>query len=211
MNSALELVTPNIDLIPSFLEYIKELVNEGRSKSISGLLDYANQIRSKGVDLTDDISAIRDYPIGYIAKLLNMEKGVDLAPSYFIPRTNLWVVVDREVVGDININHMLKDEAARAGINIPGYTLGQEHYSSNVGYQIKPSKRGKGYATEACHLALVYCKQYLNLKRVAISCNADNPASQRVIEKNGGVQDTPFVTESGDVKLKFWIDLENIL
>jgi predicted acetyltransferase len=208
MTPEVKLVNPDMDLISSFIDCAKELIIEGRARSISGFLDYVAELKNRGVNLSNDIEALEQYPEDYLAKLLNMKNGFDLAPSYSIPRTSLWILVNGQVVGDVVINHFLKDEAARRGINIPGYSLGQDHYSSHIGYQIKPAERSKGYATKALSLALNYCRGNLKIEKVAISCNSDNLGSKRIIEKNGGVQTTPFITESGDVKLKFWIDLK---
>lgn len=60
-----------------------------------------------------------------------------------------------------------------------------EKYAGRVGYSVRPSQRGKGYATEILRLTLkeaVKC----GFHQVLITCNAPNAASAKVIEKNGG-------------------------
>jgi len=201
------LAVPSLELIQSFLDYATQMLDEKRESSISRNMDYIESIKSKDKKVQSDLSAIEKYPEGYIKKLLDMEKGIDLQPSYQIPRTTFWVAVHNEVVGQVNIKHFLKDEAARKGIKIPGYTLGQDFYGSNIGYSIKTSQRGKGYASSACELALRYCCESLKLENVMITCNGDNTTSRRVIEKNGGIQTPPFITKNNEVKLRFKIDL----
>lgn len=63
---------------------------------------------------------------------------------------------------------------------LPPYCLG------HIGYSVVPWKRGRGYATEGLRLMLSYARAEA-LDYVELTVNADNPASQRVIEANGGV------------------------
>ena len=54
-----------------------------------------------------------------------------------------------------------------------------------IGYIVDPGFAGKGVASSlACGL-LVAAFDHLGLRRVTASCNADNPASVRVLEKAG--------------------------
>lgn len=59
------------------------------------------------------------------------------------------------------------------------------HVSGHVGYSVVPWKRGKGYATQALRLMLSEARR-VGLRRVEITTDEDNLASQRVIEKAGG-------------------------
>ncbi|MET0606665.1 MAG: GNAT family N-acetyltransferase, partial [Beijerinckiaceae bacterium] len=63
-------------------------------------------------------------------------------------------------------------------------------------------KNGRGYATEALRLILPVARE-LGLPFVTITCDSDNYASRRVIEKNGGV----LVGEQQDNFLKDVIKL----
>jgi predicted acetyltransferase len=55
----------------------------------------------------------------------------------------------------------------------------------HIGYGIRPSERGKWYATEMLRLWLLEAKK-LWLEKVLITCHDDNIASAKVIENNGG-------------------------
>lgn len=57
-----------------------------------------------------------------------------------------------------------------------------------IGYSVRPSERGKGYATLmlAKGLQLAGTK---NLSKVLVTCSEKNPASRSVILKNGGILD----------------------
>ena len=76
------------------------------------------------------------------------------------------------------------------------------NYAGHIGYSIRPSERGKGYAKEALHQGLKIAKEK-NIKRALVTCSTENPASRAVILANGGeVEDVRNGTE------RYWIDLE---
>lgn len=56
----------------------------------------------------------------------------------------------------------------------------------DIGYGVRPSERGKGYATEMLKHGLNICREK-GLKNAVIGCYKDNVASARVILKNSGV------------------------
>ena len=84
----------------------------------------------------------------------------------------------------------------------PGTEALPAHVSGHVGYGVVPGKRGRGYATEALRQLLPIARQ-LGLRRVALTCDAGNLPSCRVIVANGG---HPAPSEEPG-KLLFWIDL----
>jgi RimJ/RimL family protein N-acetyltransferase len=61
-----------------------------------------------------------------------------------------------------------------------------------VGYFIVQSSTGKGYATEAAGATIRYAFEHLQVLRVELRCAADNPASRRVAEHCGFVQEGHF-------------------
>lgn len=57
--------------------------------------------------------------------------------------------------------------------------------AGHVGYSVVPWKQGRGYAKSALRLLTEVAREE-GLERLLILCNADNHASRRVIEGNGG-------------------------
>jgi predicted acetyltransferase len=96
-----------------------------------------------------------------------------------------------EVVGEV---HLSRTHAGSAG---------------EVGYLVRPSRRGQGCATVALALALRWARAS-GISEVRLSCDADNLASAAVIHRNGGEfvgEDYSFVSESR--VLHFKVDLSH--
>lgn len=83
-----------------------------------------------------------------------------------------WLVDDetQRFIGEISIRHRL--------------TPALERYGGHIGYGVRFSEWGKGYGTRMLRLALDEAT-VLGLDRVLITCDDDNIASARVMEKNG--------------------------
>ena len=78
-------------------------------------------------------------------------------------------------------------------------------YGGHIGYGIRPSARGKWYATEMLQLWLQEAKK-LWIDRILITCDDDNIASAKVIEANGGILEKCM--EKDGVKMRrYWINL----
>jgi predicted acetyltransferase len=132
-----------------------------------------------------------DFP-RMIEFLLNNEKGENL-PDGWVPSSTYWLVTEeRKVVGVVNIRHGLTEKLLNAG--------------GHIGYGIRPSERRKGYATKLLSLSLEKAKE-LGLEKVLVVCDEGNTGSEKTIRKNGGVPDTSYVEEHGNVILRFWIHL----
>lgn len=76
------------------------------------------------------------------------------------------------------------------------------NYAGHIGYSIRPSERGKGYAKEALRQGLQVAKEK-NIKKTLVTCSVGNSASRAVIVSNGGV----FEDVRNGVEC-YWIDLE---
>lgn len=76
------------------------------------------------------------------------------------------------------------------------------NHAGHIGYSIRPSERGKGYAKESLRQGLQVAKEK-NIKKVLVTCSTENPASRVVIVTNGGL----FEDVRNGVE-RYWIDLE---
>ena len=116
------------------------------------------------------------------------EMGINL-PEGWVPDIQLVAFsIDGQAVGFLNIRLCLNDFLLEEG--------------GHIGYSIRPSERGKGYAKEALGQGLQVAKEK-NIKKALVTCSTENPASRAVIVANGGV----FEDVRNGVE-RYWIDLE---
>jgi len=75
----------------------------------------------------------------------------------------------------------------------------------HIGYGIRPSSRRRGLATWALGRILDEART-LGLDRVLIVCEADNHASVKTIERQGGNLEGVWDTEHGPMR-RYWIKI----
>ena len=98
---------------------------------------------------------------------------------------------DNYIVGMIDIRHYLNEYLTQVG--------------GNIGYSVRKTERNKGYAKQMLKLALEKCKE-LKIKKVLITCDEDNIASEKVIlSANAKLEDIRNI--DGENKKRFWIEL----
>lgn len=112
-------------------------------------------------------------------------------PAGWVPSSTYWLVdEEQKVVGAVNIRHGLTEKLLNCG--------------GHIGYGIRPSERRKGYATAILALALQKTEE-LGIDRVLVCCDKENIGSERTILKNGGVFESEFIEDDGNVVRRFWI------
>lgn len=174
------LVPPAVDVHESFLAAMDEYVAEGRG----GLDDFSNI----GNDLRAYAStwAMADGFARYVDYLLAQRLEETPRPPGFVPTTVLWWLDGPTYLGRLNIRHRLA----------PGQA-GERN--GHIGYDVRPGARRRGHATAMLAAALPLAAA-LGLPRVLITCDFDNEASRRTIERNGGRP-----ADRRDEKLRYWL------
>ena len=129
----------------------------------------------------------------YVQRLQDCSQGKGLKEGV-VPESTYWLVRDGTTfVGFSRLRHRL----------VPAL----EHHGGHVGYAIRPSERGKGYGTRILALTLDKARER-GLDRLLVTCDTDNAASVRVIEKNGGVLENQLISNrSGKMISRYWIAL----
>lgn len=118
----------------------------------------------------------------------------DTVPEGLVPSSTYLGVreEDNYIVGMIDIRHYLNEYLTQVG--------------GHIGYGVRKTERNKGYAKQMLKLALEKCRD-LKIKKVLITCDEDNIASEKVIlSANAKLEDIRNV--DGENKKRFWIDLQ---
>lgn len=126
-----------------------------------------------------------------VQNLVDNEKGLNL-PDGWVPDSTYWLLNKDKIIGAVNIRHRLTESLLNGG--------------GHIGYGIRPSERRKGYATKLLSLSLKEAKE-LGIKKALVVCDKTNLGSLKVIIKNGGIPDSDFIEENGNIVKRFWIDL----
>lgn len=155
----------------------------------SELLAMAEEYKSAGEDRYD--SAIDDFD-AYLKRLEIFADGTDL-PPHCVPSNAFFLLADGKLIGSGNLRHRLNE------------TL--EVFGGHIGYDVRPSERRKGYGSLILKLTLEKARR-LGLEKVFLTCDADNIASAKIIEKHGGrLEKQMFYEPTGKVISQYWIDL----
>ena len=102
-----------------------------------------------------------------------------------MPSTHLWWVEGDVFLGRVHVRHRLTPFLRETG--------------GHLGYHVVPPARRRGHATAMLAAALPVAAA-LGLECLLLTCDADNTASRRVIEANGGL----LQSQRGDT-LRFWV------
>ncbi len=140
----------------------------------------------------DEIEAIEADFAQFVESLSDHQQGLEL-PEKMVDYSTYWLTYEDELIGTARLRHRLTDELAIS--------------YGNIGYDVKPSARAKGFATKLLAMMLQKAGD-LGLEKVLLTCEAENPASARVIEKNGGkLLDEVISSATGLPIRRYWIEL----
>ena len=186
------LVQPSPAYRETFLQGAAEFAAEGRLDSTyAAFLGYDYNLLE------------RDFS-GFVEALLKLH-DLDRLPAGWFPDRVLWLVEAEEYLGQASIRPELGSM----------YLI---TYGGHIGYSIRPARRRRGYGTAILGLALEEARR-MGLKRVLVTCDADNTASKKIIEANGGRfersmdMDADIIKAEGRdpgaplSKLRYWIPL----
>ena len=127
----------------------------------------------------------------YLEILSRLRTGTDL-PAGVVPETLLFAFVGARIVGRAAIRHRLNARLEREG--------------GHIGYVVVPDCRRRGYGTRILAAAVRLAREDLGIDPVLVTCDDDNAASIRVIERNGGLLQDVIPADGRDARIRrYWI------
>ena len=166
-------------------------------KLISPTLDYADQFLLAIEALrAEDTHGFWDYWMdptnlaGYFKMTSEHAQGLGLKDDG-VPSSTFWLIDKGKWVGHCNVRHGLNPRLTERG--------------GHIGYAIHPRERGKGYGQKILELALIKARK-IGLNRVLITCNEQNEASRKIIERNNGILEDRREID-GKIIRRYWIEL----
>ena len=119
----------------------------------------------------------------------NQEMGINLSEGW-VPAIQLVAFSGKgQALGFLNLRLRLNNFLLEKG--------------GHIGYSIRPSERGKGYAKVTLRQGLQVAKEK-NIKKALVTCSVNNPASRAVILANGGL-----IEDVRDGVERYWIEVAN--
>lgn len=150
------------------------------------------EFHREGKHLNEDIGRISSNFEEFVQRMRDMHDKAKVPPN-LVPMTDYWLVEDGEFIGRLSVRHELNDFLLKVG--------------GHIGYEIRPSKRCRGYGRAILRLGLEQARK-IGLRRALVTCDENNIGSKKIIESNGGQFENAMPVEGSRVKkLRYWIDL----
>lgn len=170
------------------------------SRLVAPTSEHADSYRALVREFVERKESMVPFTLGFAAepfdafleKLAACSRG-ERIPEGFVPHSTFWLVRAGEVVGVSNVRHRLTEALRRNG--------------GNIGYSVRPSARGRGFARELLRLTLERARG-LGLSEAWLTCAKSNAASVRTMLANGAVLVSEELIESrGEIVQRYRIPL----
>jgi len=134
-----------------------------------------------------------DWPHTRIVEVLSAWARGEQLPQGWVPSTTWFLFRGEAIVAVANLRHRLCPALVRCG--------------GHVGYSVVPGERGRGLATFLLEAVKRHARA-MGHARLLLTCDEQNHASSRVIEKCGGALVPASAGEQGAPEiLRYWIEL----
>ncbi|MFA6729700.1 MAG: GNAT family N-acetyltransferase [Eubacteriales bacterium] len=172
----------NLILIKPSKEYLKEI------------RDYRNEFFDFNSSFAGDSGLRKFEDINEWIEHCRLMENKETVPNSNLVEGEQFMLVhegENRILGMINFRHYLNDHLAEIG--------------GHIGYCVRPSERGKGYAKTMLSLCLNQCREF-GLEKILLTCDENNVASKRTILACGGVFEITAIHDEKAVE-RYWIAL----
>jgi predicted acetyltransferase len=167
--------------------FLSEPAMQYKESYLSAISEFHDEDRNLEIDYDDLEFNFRRYLQMWQDRKSNPRSG-KVAESTF------WLIGDDKFVGRLSLRHSLNPSLIQFG--------------GNIGYEIRPTQRRKGYGKLILRLGLEKAKE-INLKRVLVTCDDTNIGSAKIIEANGGILENIVLLAGRDVPTRrYWIEIK---
>lgn len=129
----------------------------------------------------------------FLGSLEMYRTGVNL-PEDQVTYSAYYLFDGKKLLGSGSLRHKLNETLAV--------------YGGRIGYTVRPSARRKGYGSLILQMLLEKARAR-EFERVFLTCDADNTASVKIIEKHGGkLENQIFYEPAGKLISQYWIELK---
>lgn len=170
-------------------------------KLIKPTIEYTEDImkyRQEFIDLNENLAGCSNLRNCLSAdewiKSIDMLENQDTCPKDMVI-SNTYIAIrltDNKIVGITDFRHH---------IDHPVLSV----WGGHIGYSVRPDERQKGYAKEILRQNLQNCRNH-GLKKVLITCDWNNIASEKTIIANGGNFEKEIGVDGNKMK-RYWIQL----
>lgn len=129
---------------------------------------------------------------GYLALTDDLREGRGPIPN-LVPSDTFWIEAHGSLAGTVNVRYQLNPVLMQRG--------------GNVGYSVRPSARGRGFAQAGLRFALDTLRER-DTERALLTCDDDNPTSAHIIEKANGLRIDDAILEDGTRERRYWVPTE---
>ncbi|QDU34743.1 Acetyltransferase (GNAT) family protein [Poriferisphaera corsica] len=182
---SLRIIEPNETLYEAYMQFCQNFHYDN--------WQYINGIGPMLRSTEDETLTCKEDFLDGIKRCLDF-RSEDNLPKGWVPCSTYWLIDNSENIhGTACLRHRLSDSLITEG--------------GHIGFAIKPESRNHGAATQLLHTLKLIAKNK-NIDAILLTCNKDNAAARRVIEKSSGVKAEEYVSNiTGNLIEKFWINL----
>ena len=177
-----------IKLIEPTIEYEEDIW-----KFRQEILDSDDNDKFAGCGTLEQSSSAKEW-----IKNCKLISNKETCPSDKVP-SNVFIAVrisDNKIVGIIDLRHHIDHPILST-------------WGGHIGYYVRPDERKNGYGKEMLRLNLINA-QKLGIKKVLVTCNVDNIASEKTIMANGGIFESLIEVDNETMK-RYWITVDREL